>query len=152
MEISRARTERAPPCRIVTAPATTSPASPCLSPGIDRSCSLMAHLPLWDRPRYHPTVSAAPRAVPTVQIDNERLRVTQWRFAPGATTGFHRHEYAYVVVPLTTGRLASTGPAGDGVAELVTGVSYFRPAGVEHDVRNANAFEFVFVEIELKTA
>ncbi len=90
------------------------------------------------------------RAVPTVTIDNERVRVTEWRFTPGARTGPHRHEYAYVVVPMTTGRLASTGPAGDAVAELVTGVPYFRPAGVEHDVRNANAFEFVFVEIELK--
>jgi quercetin dioxygenase-like cupin family protein len=90
------------------------------------------------------------RAVPTVTIDNERVRVTRWRFAPGATTGFHRHEYDYVVVPLTTGRLASAGPAGDSVAELVTGTPYFRPAGVEHDVRNANAFEFVFVEVELK--
>ena len=95
-------------------------------------------------------MTAPPRAVPTLQIDNERLRVTEWRFAPGATTGFHRHEYAYLVVPLTTGRLTTTGPAGDGVAELVTGASYFRPAGVEHDVRNANPFEFVFVEIELK--
>ena len=91
------------------------------------------------------------RAVATAQIDNERVRVTEWRFAPGATTGFHRHEYDYVVVPMTTGRLASTGPAGDSVAELVIGLPYFRPAGVEHDVRNVNAFEFVFVEIELKT-
>ena len=95
-------------------------------------------------------MGATPRAVPTVQIDNERLRVTHWHFAPGAATGFHRHEYPYVVVPLTTGRLTTTGPAGDGTAELVTGASYFRPAGVEHDVRNANPFEFVFVEIELK--
>jgi quercetin dioxygenase-like cupin family protein len=91
------------------------------------------------------------RAVATARIDNERVRVTEWRFAPGATTGFHRHEYDYVVVPMTTGRLASTGPAGDSVAELVTGLPYFRPAGVEHDVRNVNAFEFVFVEVELKT-
>lgn len=91
------------------------------------------------------------RAVATARIDNERVRVTEWRFAPGATTGFHRHEYDYVVVPMTTGRLASTGPAGDSVAELVIGLPYFRPAGVEHDVRNVNAFEFVFVEIELKT-
>jgi beta-alanine degradation protein BauB len=90
--------------------------------------------------------------VPTVRVDNERVRVTEWRFAPGAATGFHRHAYDYVVVPLTTGRLASSGPAGDSVAELVTGAPYFRPAGVEHDVRNANAFEFVFVEIELKQA
>jgi beta-alanine degradation protein BauB len=90
--------------------------------------------------------------VPTVRVDNERVRVTEWRFAPGAATGFHRHEYDYVVVPLTTGRLASSGAAGDSVAELVTGAPYFRLAGVEHDVRNANAFEFVFVEIELKRA
>ena len=92
------------------------------------------------------------RAVPTVTIDNERVRVTEWRFAPGTTTGPHRHEWAYVVVPLTTGRLVATGPAGETVNELVTGRPYFRPAGVEHDVRNANAFEFVFVEIELKDA
>jgi beta-alanine degradation protein BauB len=97
-------------------------------------------------------VSSELRAVPTVRVDNEQVRVTEWRFAPGAATGFHRHEYDYVVVPLTTGRLTSSGPAGDSVTELVTGVPYFRPVGVEHDVRNANAFEFVFVEIELKRA
>jgi mannose-6-phosphate isomerase-like protein (cupin superfamily) len=36
------------------------------------------------------------------------------------------------------------------VAELVAGQPYYRPAGVEHDVRNANPFEFTFIEIELK--
>jgi quercetin dioxygenase-like cupin family protein len=95
-------------------------------------------------------VSADLRAVATVRIDNARVRVTEWRFAPGATTGFHRHEHDYVVVPLSTGRLASSGPAGESVAELVTGVPYFRAAGVEHDVRTVNAGEFAFVEIELK--
>jgi len=53
-------------------------------------------------------------------------------------------------VPLTTGRLTATGPAGATVNELVAGQPYFRPAGAEHDVRNANGFEFSFVEIELK--
>jgi beta-alanine degradation protein BauB len=90
------------------------------------------------------------RAVSTVQIDDDRVRVTEWRFAPGATTGWHRHELAYVVVPTTTGRLAITGSDGTSSAELVAGQSYTRPAGVEHDVMNANPFEFVFVEIELK--
>jgi quercetin dioxygenase-like cupin family protein len=90
------------------------------------------------------------RAVATVTIDNARVRVTEWRFAPGARTGPHRHQWAYVVVPLTTGRLAASGPAGDAVNELVTGRSYYRPAGVEHDVQNVNGFEFAFVEIELK--
>ena len=90
------------------------------------------------------------RAVPTVQIDDAVVRVTEWRFAPGAATGWHRHEYPYVVVPLTTGRLAVTGPDGTATADLVAGRSYARPAGVEHDVQNANAFEFAFVEIEVK--
>ena len=90
------------------------------------------------------------RAVPTVKIDNDQVRVTEWRFAPGAATGFHRHEYDYTVVPMTTGFLAISGPAGDTQAALVRGEPYFRPAGAEHDVRNVNAFEFVFIEIELK--
>ena len=29
-------------------------------------------------------MSKLPQAVPTVQVDNERVRVTEWRFAPGA--------------------------------------------------------------------
>jgi len=95
-------------------------------------------------------VSADIRAVPTVQIDDANVRVTEWRFAPGAATGWHRHEYAYVVVPMTTGQLVATGPSGETKADLVAGRSYTRAAGVEHDVRNANAFEFVFVEVEIK--
>jgi len=95
-------------------------------------------------------MSADSQAVPTVQVDDATVRVTEWRFAPGATTGWHRHEYPYVVVPMTTGRLAITGADGQSTAELVAGRSYARGAGVEHDVENANPFEFVFVEIEIK--
>ncbi|HXJ77757.1 MAG TPA: cupin domain-containing protein [Candidatus Methylomirabilis sp.] len=90
------------------------------------------------------------RAVPTVQIDDALVRVTEWRFAPGAATGWHRHEHPYVVVPMTTGQLVATGAEGETTAELVAGRSYARAEGVEHDVRNANPFEFVFVEIEIK--
>jgi quercetin dioxygenase-like cupin family protein len=91
-----------------------------------------------------------PQAVPTVKIDNAHVRVTEWRFAPGARTGHHRHEYAYVVVPLVTGSLAATTTAGETSSALRVGEPYYRDAGVEHDVRNANAFEFAFIEIELK--
>ena len=51
-------------------------------------------------------------AIPTVQIDNERVKVTEWRFAPGAETGWHRHEMDYVVVPMTTGALTLEAPKG----------------------------------------
>jgi quercetin dioxygenase-like cupin family protein len=90
-------------------------------------------------------------AEPTVLIDDRRSRITQWRFAPGAATGWHRHELDYIVVPLTTGRLELVDAAGQvTTAELTAGRPYARAAGVEHDVINANAFEFVFLEIELK--
>ncbi len=91
-----------------------------------------------------------PAASPTVQVDNDRLRVTEWRFAPGAATGHHRHEFDYVVVPLTTGQLRFVEADGERVAELTAGVSYYRDAGVEHDVINASPGEFVFIEIEVK--
>jgi beta-alanine degradation protein BauB len=90
-------------------------------------------------------------ATSTVFIDNERVRVTEWRFAPGAATGWHRHAMDYVVVPMVDGELELVGPEGERTrAQLKQGVPYFRNAGVEHDVVNANPFEFAFVEIELK--
>ena len=89
-------------------------------------------------------------AVPTVQVENERVKVTEWRFAPGAATGWHRHGYDYVVVPMTTGRLQLEDGKETHFAELTAGRSYYRPVGVEHDVINANEFEFVFVEVEFK--
>src|SRR5689334_154435 len=91
-----------------------------------------------------------PPATPSVQVDNDRVRVTEWRFPPGTSTGFHRHEYDYVVVPMTTARLRILAASGEAAGELVAGQAYFRQAGVEHEVVNDNAFEVVFVETEVK--
>lgn len=90
------------------------------------------------------------RAVPTVQIDNERVRVVLWTFAPGAETGQHVHAYDYVVVPLTSGALRLIEAAATRDAQLSAGVAYNRPAGVNHNVINVNSFEFRFIEVELK--
>jgi quercetin dioxygenase-like cupin family protein len=90
------------------------------------------------------------KAVPTVQIENDRVIVTEWRFPPGAETGWHRHGHDYVVVPRTTGTLLLEEHGGNRVAPLTAGISYFRNVGVEHNVVNANDFEFVFVEVEIK--
>ena len=87
----------------------------------------------------------------TVQHDNDRTRVTLWKFSPGAATGWHRHEMDYVIVPLITGKLKLLESEGEeNEARLTTGVSYFRKAGVEHDVINANDFDFAFLEVEFK--
>ena len=92
-----------------------------------------------------------PRAVPSMQADNERVRVIKWSFAPGAATGWHRHAHDYVIVPLTSGTLKVTDGQGQStLAAVEAGQTYFRKAGVEHDVENANDFEFAFVEVEVK--
>ena len=94
--------------------------------------------------------SDRPKAMPKTQIDNERVIVTEWRFAPGAETGWHKHAYDYVVVPGMNGRLLIETNEGESLSELTAGQSYCRPSGVEHNVVNANDFEFCFVEIELR--
>ena len=94
--------------------------------------------------------SPRPAAVPTIFIDNDRVRVTEWRFAPEAETGWHIHQMDYVVVPQTDGKLLVEEKGGNQFSDLKTGVPYARNAGVEHNVVNANAYEFVFVEVEIK--
>ncbi|RCW80392.1 cupin domain-containing protein [Phyllobacterium bourgognense] len=86
----------------------------------------------------------------TVFIDNERVVVTEYRFAVGENTGWHRHAHDYVVVPLMDGRVKLVTKDGESFAEMKKGVPYFRTEGVEHDVVNANDVEYAFIEIELK--
>lgn len=90
------------------------------------------------------------QAKSVVFIDNERTRVTEWRFAPGDATGWHRHEHDYVIVPMLDGKLRLVDADGEKVAELARGVPYYRRRGVEHDVINANDFDFAFIEVEMK--
>ena len=97
-------------------------------------------------------MSARPKAIGTKQIENDRVIVTEWRFAPGAETGWHRHGHDYIVVPLLDGKLAIEDGKQTHFAEMKAGGSYNRTVGVEHNVINANDFEYAFVEIELKSA
>lgn len=83
------------------------------------------------------------------QVDNARTRVTRHRLAPGAHTGFHRHEHDYVVVPITGGRMRIAEGGKESLADLSSGTAYFRAAGVEHDVFNGGDQELIFVEVEL---
>lgn len=85
-----------------------------------------------------------------LHIDADLVRVTEWRFHPGAATGHHRHGYDYVIVPLTAGTLRIVTASGEVTAELTPGGAYFRKAGVEHDVINAGSEPLAFVEVELK--
>jgi hypothetical protein len=91
-------------------------------------------------------------AQPTVMADNDQVRITTWTFdLDGAATGQHRHEFDYVVVPVTGGTFTVIDIDGS-VREMTqtAGTPYLGTAGTAHDVVNASGKTAVFVEIELK--
>jgi quercetin dioxygenase-like cupin family protein len=97
------------------------------------------------------SLTCRPPAIPTVQVDDEHVKVTRWDFEPGAETGWHRHGMYYVVVPLAGGTMLIEEPGGTSrTVPLVAGVAYQRPAGVEHNVVNGGDTPFSFVETELR--
>ena len=89
-------------------------------------------------------------AVPTVQRDDDDIRITRWDFAPGAVTGWHTHGWPYFVVMLTDATMHIHNGAEVSETSLAAGQSYGRPFGVSHDVKNGGAAPMAFVEIEIK--
>lgn len=92
-----------------------------------------------------------PAAVVTRLVDDARVRVTRFDFAPGAETGWHVHGLDYVIAAVTDCRMRLEEPGG-GTREVTVpaGAAYRRVAGVEHNVVNAGALPMSFVEVELK--
>lgn len=92
---------------------------------------------------------AKEQATSITHIDDDRFKVTEWRFAAGAETGWHVHGHDYVIVPLTDGTLGLDVPEGAPfTAALTQGVPYSRREGVHHNVTNAGAAPLAFLEIE----
>lgn len=92
-----------------------------------------------------------PQAEAVILIEDDRVRVTRFDFAPGAETGWHRHAHDYVITALTDCHMLLEEPGGGSRAVLVpSGTAYRRPEGVEHNVVNAGDAAMRFVEIELK--
>jgi len=86
-----------------------------------------------------------------VQVDTDEVKVTEWRLPVGSAIGHHGHEWDYVVVPITDGVLTVVSAGGSAQSPITRGQSYFRKAGVEHDVRNETSREIVFIETEIKS-
>jgi quercetin dioxygenase-like cupin family protein len=91
---------------------------------------------------------------PREEITPDDFRLHESVLVPGAKiiyeTGWHRHGWLYVVVPVTDGKLMIELPDGETTtAELKAGVAYSRPAGVEHNVVNAGDGVLAFIETEV---
>jgi mannose-6-phosphate isomerase-like protein (cupin superfamily) len=89
----------------------------------------------------------------TVLVDDERVRVTRFDFAPRAETGWHRHGHDYVITAITDCHMLLEDPGGGTRQVLVpVGTAYRRSEGVEHNVVNDGTAPMSFVEVELKEA
>ena len=87
----------------------------------------------------------------TQLVDDARTRVTRFDFEPGQDTGWHVHEYDYVIAALTDCHMRLDLPGGEANEVTVpAGTAYRRAAGVEHNVINAGDAPMSFVEVELK--
>jgi beta-alanine degradation protein BauB len=95
-------------------------------------------------------MAGRPQAQSRTFEDNERVTIREWRFVPGAETGWHVHEHDYVVVYRTAATHLVETLEGGVTVDVAEGHSYFRARGVEHNVVNAGAGDVVLVEIELK--
>ena len=85
-----------------------------------------------------------------ILIDNHKVKVTEWSFAVGDSTGHHIHEYNYIVVPMLDGELKILdNDNNETISKLSKGGAYYREKGVEHNVLNNNDFPYSFIEIEL---
>ncbi len=86
-------------------------------------------------------------------IDLPAVRVSRWTLARGRSTGHHRHEHDYVVVPVTGGVLNVVDASGARkTMHQVAGEPYAGSAGVEHEVVGADDGDVVFVEVEILKA
>ena len=91
------------------------------------------------------------KAISTIQLDNELVRITKFSFLPGTETGMHKHLFDYIITPITDGKLTLIDKNGNkSNADLVSSESYFRKAGIEHNVINNGNNKLVFIETELK--
>lgn len=89
-------------------------------------------------------------AIPTIQQEDNILKITRWDFEPGAVTGWHRHSWPYVVVMMTDALMRVHNGEIVSEFERKAGDSYSRNAGVEHDVMNGSSTRMSFIEIEIK--
>lgn len=92
-----------------------------------------------------------PMATYTTLHEDNKTRITHWVMKPGEQTGWHSHEYDYVVVQLSGGRLHldyADGSSRD--VDYAPGGTLTGSAPVEHNAISVGDEAIVSIEIEYK--
>ena len=91
------------------------------------------------------------KCLSTLLVEDEKVRVTRFDFGPDQETGWHIHEYDYVITAITDCFMRLQHPDGtETESEVAAGNAYIRDAGVHHNVINISDKKMSFIEIEFK--
>ena len=86
-----------------------------------------------------------------VLFEDSKTKITSWRFDPGAETGWHHHNYDYVTIQKSEGRLKIENENGEIHYidyENNQAASYTAP--IIHNASNVSNVEVRVIEIEYK--
>ena len=91
------------------------------------------------------------KCLSTLLVEDEKVRITRFDFGPDQETGWHIHEYDYVITAITDCLMRLQHPDGtETESEVAAGNAYIRDAGVHHNVINISDKKMSFIEIEFK--
>jgi quercetin dioxygenase-like cupin family protein len=95
---------------------------------------------------------AAQQADRQVLYEDDKTRITYWRFDPGAETGWHRHTHDYVTIQQSGGQLRLENRDGSiKIVDYENGRAAKYEAPVEHNATNTSDVEVRVTEIEYKS-
>jgi len=86
-----------------------------------------------------------------LMFEDEKTRITKWRFPPGTETGWHRHTHDYVTIQQSGGQLRLENRDGTvKVIDYENGHIAGYSAPIEHNAKNISDEEVCVTEIEYK--
>ena len=86
-----------------------------------------------------------------ILIDDEKTRITQWHIKPGQQTGWHLHDFDYLTIQQSEGRLHLEHADGsEREIDYVPGKAVMIKAPVEHNATNVGNVDIQVLEIEYR--
>ena len=90
------------------------------------------------------------KAEASLLIEDDKVRVTRFDFEAGSETGWHKHEFDYVITAVSDCNMLLEEIWTKREVLVPAGTAYRRSEGVEHNVINNSNYPMSFVEVELK--
>ncbi|NNE85231.1 MAG: cupin [Alphaproteobacteria bacterium] len=83
--------------------------------------------------------------------EDDKTRITHWTMRPGEQTGWHSHDFDYVVVQLSGGRLhLDYADGSEHEVDYAPGNTLSGSAPIEHNAISVGDEAIVSIEIEIK--